>query len=80
MSRSVHCKKLKTEQEGLAYPPFPGPLGERIFNEISKEAWAMWLNQQTILINEHRLSTQDPKARAFLQESMTSFLFEADSL
>lgn len=75
MSRMVTCKKLGGEKEGLLYPPFPNPIGERIFNEISQEAWDMWLGQQTILINEHRLSTLDPKAKTFLKEEMIKFLF-----
>lgn len=74
--RRVHCQKLKKEAPGLTKPPFPGELGEKIFNNISQEAWNQWLNQQTLLINEHRLSLIDPKARTFLQNQMQKFLFE----
>ena len=75
MSRTVHCARLQREAEGLDAPPIPGELGQRIFNEISKEAWQAWLGHQTMLINEHRLAGFDPKARAFLKEQMLAFLF-----
>ena len=65
MSRRVFCARLKQEADGLPYQPYPGELGERIFNEISAEAWKQWLAQQTILINEYRLSSMDPKAKLF---------------
>lgn len=75
MSRKVYCVKLNKEAEGLAFQPYPGELGQRIFNEISAEAWKQWLSQQTILINEYRLSSMDPKAKLFLREQMEEFLF-----
>jgi Fe-S cluster biosynthesis and repair protein YggX len=75
MSRRVFCARLKQEADGLAYQPYPGELGERIVNEISAEAWKQWLAQQTILINEYRLSSMDPKAKLFLREQMEEFLF-----
>lgn len=75
MSRRVFCARLKQEADGLAYQPYPGELGERIVNEISVEAWKQWLAQQTILINEYRLSSMDPKAKLFLREQMEEFLF-----
>jgi Fe-S cluster biosynthesis and repair protein YggX len=78
MSRTVHCTKLGKELEGLDKPPYPGELGQKIYDNISKEAWQGWLKQQTILINEYRLSVIDPKARAFLEEQMQKFLFEGD--
>ncbi|MEM9101168.1 MAG: oxidative damage protection protein [Pseudomonadota bacterium] len=76
MSRKIHCTKLKKEAEGLEFAPYPGAMGERIFNEISKEAWDMWLSHQTLLINENRLSLMDPKAREFLMTEMDKFLFQ----
>lgn len=79
MSRIINCKKLHKEAEGLAQPPFPNELGQRIYNEISKEAWQMWVNHQTMLINEYRLSLIDPKSRAFLLQEMEKFLFGAGS-
>jgi Fe-S cluster biosynthesis and repair protein YggX len=56
-------------------PPFPGALGERVFNEVSKQAWVMWLAHQTMLINEYRLNLIDPKAREFLKEEMQKYFF-----
>ena len=75
MSRKIYCIKLNTESEGLDYPPYPGPLGEKIYQCISKTAWQQWVNQQTILINEHRLSTLEQQSREFLKQSMENFLF-----
>jgi len=72
----IHCKKLQREAEGLDFAPWPGELGQRIYDGISKAAWAQWLAHQTLLINENRLSPLDPKTRAFLSEEMTRFLFE----
>lgn len=76
MSRTVQCVYLKKEAEGLERMPLPGELGERIFNEISQEAWQEWIKHQTMLINEYRLSLIDPKARTFLQDELVKFLFE----
>lgn len=75
MSHVVHCVKLKKEAEGLVKAPLPGDLGKKVYDHISKEAWQLWLNHQTMLINEYRLSMIDPKARAFLLEEMEKFLF-----
>lgn len=75
MSRTVLCARLKKEAEGLAYPTYPGELGKRIYENVSKEAWAQWLAHQTMLINEYRLSPMDPKARKFLEKEMESYFF-----
>lgn len=75
MSALIFCTKLKKQAESLTKAPFPGPLGERIFKEISKEAWQQWLAHQTMLINEYRLSLIDPKARLFLQTEMENYFF-----
>lgn len=75
MSRTVHCVKLNKEAEGLPTSPYPGELGKRIYENVSKEAWGMWLRQQTMLINEYRLSAVDPKAREFLAKEMEKFFF-----
>ena len=75
MTRMVHCKKLNKELPGMARPPYPGELGQKIFENISQEAWMSWLTQQTMLINEYRLSMIDPKAQSFLREEMEKFLF-----
>ena len=75
MSRMVNCVLLKREAEGLSYVPYPGDLGQRIYNEVSKEAWARWVAHQTMLINEYRLSPIEPKARKFLVAEMEKFFF-----
>lgn len=75
MSRMVNCVKLGREAEGLDYPPYPGELGKRIFEGVSKEAWRQWLEQQKMLVNENRLSLADPKARKYLAEQMDRHFF-----
>lgn len=75
MSRLIHCQKLNKEAEGLAAAPYPGELGERIYEHICQEAWDAWLAHQTMLINEYRLSLIDPKSKAFLVAEMEKFLF-----
>jgi Fe-S cluster biosynthesis and repair protein YggX len=75
MTRMVNCVKLHKEAEGLGYQVYPGELGKRIYNNVSKEAWQMWLKHQTILINENRLSPIEPRARQFLEQEMEKFFF-----
>jgi len=75
LSRKVHCQLLGGEREGLAFQPYPGELGKRVFDTISQEAWQQWLAHQTMLINEHRLSPINPQHRAYLEEQMECFLF-----
>ena len=77
--RTVKCEKLKSEAEGLEYIPYPGEIGKRIYESISKQAWQEWINHQTMLINEYRLTPVDPKARKFLEEEMEKFLFGGGS-
>ncbi len=77
MARTVNCVKLGKEAEGLERPTYPGPLGQRIFENVSKEAWQMWLRQQTMLINEHRLTPVDPQHRKYLEQQMEAFFFGA---
>ncbi len=79
MTRMVNCVRLGREAEGLAYAPWPGELGKRIYDHVSKQAWAEWVARQTMLINENRLSPLEPKARAFLETEMRKFLFEGGS-
>ena len=74
MSRTVFCKKFKEELEGLERAPYPGPIGQDIFNNVSKKAWQEWTDHQTMLINEKHLSLMDPASRKFLQEEMQKFL------
>ncbi len=75
MTRMVQCAKLDKEAEGLERPTYPGELGQRIFDNVSKEAWQLWLQHQTMLINEYRLTPVEPKARKFLEEEMEKFFF-----
>ena len=79
MSRMVNCVKLGKEAEGLDRPVYPGELGQRIFESVSKEAWQMWLRQQTMLINENRLTPVNPEHRALLEREMENFLFGSGS-
>ncbi len=75
MTRMIYCQKLNKDAEGLDNATYPGALGQRIYEHISKEAWQLWLAHQTMLINEYRLSMLDPKARQFLAVEMEAFLF-----
>ena len=75
MTRMVKCVLLGIEAEGLDYAPYPGELGQRIYENVSRQAWQQWLSHQTMLINEYRLSPVDPKARTFLEEQMEKFFF-----
>lgn len=79
MSRTVHCVKLGKEAEGLDRAPYPGDLGQRIFENVSKEAWQGWLQHQTMLLNEHRLSPINPKDRKFLEAEMEKYFFGGGS-
>jgi Fe-S cluster biosynthesis and repair protein YggX len=75
MARMVHCIKLGREPEGLDFPPYPGELGRRLYESVSKEAWAGWQRHQTMLINENRLNLADMKARKYLAEQMEKHFF-----
>lgn len=79
MERKVQCAKLGKEAIGLDYVPYPGELGQRIYETISAQVWQEWLNHQTMLINEYRLTPVEPKARKFLEEEMEKFLFGGGS-
>ena len=79
MARMVKCVKLGREAEGLDFPTYPGELGKRVFENVSKEAWKMWLGQQTMLMNEYRLNPLDPKARKLIEQEMEKFFFGAGS-
>lgn len=74
MTRMVLCRKLQKEAEGLPFPPFPGPAGQHIFETVSKEAWQLWLKEQTMIINENHLNAMDPQAQKFLGEQREKFL------
>ena len=79
MSHTVQCVLLKREAAGLDRVPYPGELGRRIYENVSKEAWAKWLGHQTMLMNEYRLTPIEPKARKFLETEMEKFFFGAGS-
>jgi Fe-S cluster biosynthesis and repair protein YggX len=75
MSRIVQCVVLGRAAEGLTYAPYPGELGKRIYTQVSKVGWQRWVDHQTMLINEFRLTPIEPKDRAFLVKEMEKFLF-----
>ena len=77
MARIIKCIKLGREAEGLDRPPYPGALGQRIFEQVSKEAWAAWLKHQTMLVNENRLNLADLQARQYLAKQMENHFFGA---
>lgn len=75
MSRVVQCVYLKKEGEGLDFAPYPGDLGKRIYQNVCKEAWQLWLRHQTMLVNENRLNLADARARQYLARQMEQFFF-----
>jgi Fe-S cluster biosynthesis and repair protein YggX len=75
MTRIVHCVKLGRDAEGLAFAPWPGELGKRIYEQVSKDAWSAWLVHQTMLINENRLNPLDAKTRPFIAAEMEKYFF-----
>lgn len=75
MSRTVNCVKLGREADGLDRAPYPGDLGRRVFEHVSKEAWQGWLKHQTMLINEYRLTPIEAKDRKFLETEMEKYFF-----
>ncbi len=79
MTRLVQCVLLKREAPGLDRAPYPGELGQRIYENVSKEAWARWITHQTMLLNEYRLTPIEPKARKFLVAEMEKFFFGTGS-
>lgn len=75
MSRTLQCIKLGREAEGLDFPPYPGELGKRIYDNVSKEAWQAWVKHQTMLVNENRLNLADARARKYLAAQMEQYFF-----
>jgi len=75
MARMVHCIKLGREAEGLDFPPVPGDLGKKLWENVSKEAWAAWQKHQTMLVNENRLNLADARARKYLMTQMEKYFF-----
>ncbi|PSW04656.1 oxidative damage protection protein [Photobacterium lipolyticum] len=80
MSRTVFCTRLKKDAEGLDFQLYPGELGKRIFDNISKEAWAEWQSKQTMLINEKKLNMMNPEHRQLLETEMVNYLFEGQDV
>lgn len=80
MSRIIYCQFLKEESEGLDLQLYPGELGKRIFNEISKLAWQEWLKKQTMLINENKLNMMNPEHRKKIENEMVKFLFDGEDI
>ncbi|KDE41337.1 putative Fe(2+)-trafficking protein YggX [Nitrincola lacisaponensis] len=78
MSRTVFCQKYQQTLEGLEKPPYPGPVGQKIYENVSKKAWQEWTDHQTMLINEKHLNMMDPASRQFLQQQMEKFLSGED--
>ncbi len=76
--KTVHCIKLKKQLEALDRAPMPGELGQRILGAVSKEAWGLWLNHQTMLINENNLNMMDDKAQQYLKEQLEKFFFSEE--
>ena len=79
MTRTVQCVVLKSEAPGLERVPYPGPLGQRIYESVSREGWARWVRHQVMLMNEYRLSPLEPKARKFLETEMEKYFFGSGS-
>lgn len=79
MTRQVQCVVLKRQAEGLERPTYPGDLGRRIYENVSKEVWGRWVRHQIMLLNEYRLSPVDPKARKFLEAEMEKYFFGSGS-
>jgi len=75
MTNRVQCVVLKVEAEGLDAPPFPGELGERIYQNVSREGWKQWLERLTTIINENGLNTADPKNIELIEKHMVGFFF-----
>ena len=76
MARMVQGIKLNKEAEGMDFAPLPGDLGKKLWQEVSKEAWAGWLKHQTMLINENRLNMADPRARQYLLKQVEKYFYE----
>lgn len=75
MTRRIQCIKLGREAEGLAFAPVPGPLGQKLYDQVSQEAWQEWLQVQTRLVNENRLNLADPRARKYLMQQLEQYFF-----
>jgi len=79
MARTVFCSRLKRDADGLDFVPWPGALGKRVYESVSKQAWSEWLAHQTMLVNENRLSPLEPSTRTFLEAEMEKFFFGGEA-
>ncbi len=75
MARLVECVVLKREADGLDEPPHPGDIGKRIYENVSKEGWAEWLQRLQMIINENQLNSADPRSIEIIEQHMLGFLF-----
>ena len=80
MARTVFCEYVKKEADGLDFQLYPGELGQRIFNSISKQAWSEWIKKQTMLVNEKKLNMMNADHRKLLEQEMINFLFEGKEI
>ena len=80
MARMVECVVLKREAEGLNEPPHPGEIGKRIYENVSKEGWAEWLQRLQMIINENQLNSADPRSVEVIEQHMLGFLFDEGDL
>ena len=78
--KEVHCIKLDKRLEGRERAPYPGDLGKRILDSVSKEAWQMWLDHQTMLINENNLNLFDESSQSYLKEQMENYFFSEQDI
>jgi len=77
---TLYCIKLNKELEGLERAPYPGELGKKILSSVSKEAWQMWLDHQTMLINENNLNLSEESSQKYLKDQMEKYFFSDDGL
>lgn len=75
MARTVHCIKLNKDTAGMEFAPVPGPMGQKLYDSVSQEAWQEWLQIQTRLVNENRLNLGDPRARKYLMQQLEKYFF-----
>ena len=80
MSRIVECVVLKRQSEGLEFPPHPGELGIRIYENVSKDGWTQWLERLITIINENGLNTADPRSLQVIEQHMLGFFFKEGNL
>lgn len=80
MSRIIFCHFLQQDAEGLNFQIYPGEIGKQIYQQISKEAWSRWMEKQTMLINEKKLSMLNSDDRKLIEREMIDFLFHGKNI